>query len=242
MLERYSRPQISPEVKSQYEEALSKIPRWKNALTPSTKEESDLDHVTGLFDLADEVKQAYPELAEVVDWTAIEDMIYIHDAGEIISGDYVISNPNPLMTKEKHKRRERLGFHYMNRKFIKDPYLRRKAAETYQRYIDCSPDDKEALLVHLLDKIQAIRFGLENVYNNKRSPSEKSLQHATFSVDLIFQFGIPLLDILEPVPKSNLASFIQVEFGRYRDAGYQQITDEGRRRLSRSNRQNLAQN
>lgn len=230
MLESYVRPEIPGEIRNSYEEAMSNVYRWKNALTQTTKEESDLEHVAGLFSLADEIRGYYPALAEGMDWEAIDDMIYLHDGGEPFPevGDYVISNLNQATTKEVHKRRERLGFHWMARKYIKDGDLRKKAEKIYERYVNYSLEDKEALFVHLLDKIQAIRFGLRYVFNDRVLDRDKTLEHAAFSIELVTEYAAPLMKVLDGKMKSELSAFAQVEIGKYGRAGYPELANEAR--------------
>jgi hypothetical protein len=235
---RYHRPQIPIEIDIAYRAALAKEPRWIGGEEESSKPESDLDHVDALFNLLDEIKITYPALAKGLDLTAVEDMIYVHDGGEIISHDLTRSDPDYEAKKKKHKRKEDAGARWLTKTHIKDDTLRQEARSVYRRYRHYSSNDPEALFVHLLDKIQAIRFGLEHVYNAnslkiKSDPEQMKLarKQAAMSVDLIFEFAGPLLAITSGEMRSELFIFIRVELGRYWTGGFPEITRDARSRL-----------
>lgn len=213
------------------EKAMSGVPRWKGGIVESRKAESNLEHVNSLHALAEEVRKGYPALAQYFDWNAIGDMIDVHDIGEIISTDLVRSRPGYLEVKTKHKRKERLGFIMLSRFHIKDESLRHDAQNIYRRYVDLDSNDTSALFTHLLDKIQAIRFGLANVYNDKILPMDRSLTQATMSVDLIFEFAKPLLEITQGEVKNQISAFVQVELEKYRQNGFPVLADDARGRI-----------
>lgn len=232
MLESYVRPEIPEDIRQGYEKALDGVPRWIGGLVGSPKPESNLEHVVGLFNLFDEIKIDYPELANSLDQAAVEDMFYVHDGGEIISKDLVRSRLDYDLVKPRHKRKERLGYVVLLNKYVKDDGLRAKALGAYQRYTDLNPNDPEALFTHLLDKIQAIRFGLEYVYNGveARDPARKKLavRQARMSVDLLLEFAIPLRNILSGEARTELSTLVQVELGGYRASGFPEITRDAR--------------
>lgn len=212
------------------EKSMSDIPRWKGGLVKSRKEESNLEHVNSLHDLVKEVREGYPAFDKYFDWIAIENMIDVHDIGEMISTDLVRSRPDYLEVKARHKRKERLGFIILS-KHIEDNSLRQDVLNTYRKYLDLDPNDANALFTHLLDKIQAIRFGLVNVYNDKILPMDLSLEQAGMSVDLILEFAKPLLEITQGEVRNQVSIFVQVELEKYRHHGFPQLADDARRRL-----------
>lgn len=225
---------IPPEIVAKSDYRMSKVLRWKkDAVIQSKKPESNLDHVSGMHLLAEELRSNYPVFASAFDWIAVENMIDVHDIGEIVTGDLVISRPDYLEVKKKHKQTERKGFFWLINRYIEDPKLREDLAKSYIRYTDLDPNDPEALLTHLLDKVQAIRFGLTNVYNDRIFPLDVSLEQAGKSIDLIFNFANPLISLTSGEVKSQLLAFVQVELGRYRKSGYPELADEARRRLFR---------
>lgn len=226
LAERYVRPEIPEDLRHAYEGALDRVPRWIGVLVESPKKESNLDHVDGLFNLLDDIQVDYPGLTGVFDLEVVEDMIYVHDGGEIISTDLVRSRPDYDLVKPRHKRKERLGYRFLT-KHIEDDELRAKALEVYQRYTDLDPNDPEALFTHLLDKIQAIRFGLKYVYNGieVRDPALKELasKQALMSADLILEFAIPLRNILSGDARTDLSALVQMELGEYRLNGFPEV-------------------
>ncbi|MBI2421034.1 MAG: hypothetical protein HYV38_03045 [Candidatus Levybacteria bacterium] len=229
--ELHLRNRLPAELVTACEEQMAKIGRWKGGLVESKLPEFNLDHVNSLHFLASEVRESYPALSTFFDWDAITDMIDIHDVGEIISGDLVRSQGDYAEIKAKHKRKERLGFVVLANKYIKDETARAEVLATYRRYVDLDEHDPEALFTHLLDKIQAVRFGLSNVYNDKILPMNLSLIQATKSVDLIFEFATPLLKITSGRVRSDLFALVQVEIGRYRINGFPALAAEARTRL-----------
>ncbi len=213
------------------EKAMSSVPRWKNGIVESRKKESNLEHVNSLHTLSEEVRGGYSALAKYFDWTAISNMIDVHDIGEIISTDLVRSRPDYLEVKAKHKRKERLGFVVLSRFHVEDDSLRQDVLNSYRRYTDLDPNDASALFTHLLDKIQAIRFGLTNVYNDKIVPIDLSLKQAAMSIDLILEFAKPLLEITQGEVREQTKAFVQAELERYRDNGFPTLAHDARERL-----------
>ena len=231
MQERYVRPQIPKEIDAEYKRALSGIPRWVGGLVESKKSESNLEHVESLYALVDEVRGEYPILDAGLDWDAVDDMIYLHDAGEIISGDLVRSRPDYDEVKYRWKRGERAAFRYLTRRYIHDPTLKQQARDTYERYTAYGNDDVEALFVHLLDKVQAVRFGLKYVYNKSISPEDPSRTQATMSANLILEFAEALLAAVSGDTKNEISSFVHSELERYVECGYPELAEESIRRL-----------
>ncbi len=135
------RSRLPAEIVQACGKAMSDIPRWKGGLVESKRAESNLDHVNGLHILTKEVREVYPALAQYFDWTAIGNMIDVHDIGEIISTDLVRSRPDYLEVKARHKRKERLGFIVLSSHHIKDESLRRDVLNSYRRYTDLNPND-----------------------------------------------------------------------------------------------------
>ncbi len=58
-----------------------------------------------------------------------------------------------------------------------------------------------------------------------------SLKQATMSVDLIFEFAKPLLEITSGEVKTQISAFVQVELGRYIHNGFPVLANDARKRL-----------
>lgn len=235
MIEKYIPPQIPQQLVEDYEKALAEKQRWINAATPSAKPETDLEHVEATLEIIDEVEVSYRTLASVLDFNLIRGMDVVHEVGEIVMGDLARSNPEYDRIKPRHKRKEKVAARGLLRKYIEDPDIQQKAIALYDQYASRKPDDPNALFFNLIDKIQAVRFGLDHVFNNTDFPRESRLRHAAFSIGLIFQFANPLLDILRGEAKGDLVKFLQVEFGRYIQGGFPELAREARHKLFSEN-------
>lgn len=237
MLDRFAEehPEIPSDVHVLHLKGLSRIYRWIGSLSPARVPESDLSHVESLFRIDEEIENYFPALGEEIDMKRVRALHYIHDTGELIPGDLVRTIPNYDQIRQGHKQKEEEGFHRLVDRYIKDPDLKQETTEAYQEYL--GRKTVESLMANLLDKIQAIRFALQNVYdlNKAQNPNERAkyLKQANASIELIFEFATPLRSMLSPDARTELVTFLQLEIGRYRSAGYFEIFQDARSRLLR---------
>ncbi len=225
--------EIPSQIHALHLKGLNRVYRWIGGLTPSRAEESDLSHVESIFKIDQEIKDNFPMLGAEINLERVKFMHYVHDDGELIVGDLVRSIPNYDQVRQGHKQREEEGYYLLVDRYIKDPALKQEAISAYQEYL--GKETPESLLANLLDKIQGIRFALQNVFdmNKAQNPEERAkyLRQARASVELIFQFATPLRAMLSPKASGELVTFLQLEFGRYRTAGYFEIFQAARSRL-----------
>jgi hypothetical protein len=123
---------------------------------------------------------------------------------------------------------------------IPDSELREEVRTLYQRYDNCRPakwervkqqgrkrskwgmlgksgiaqakNDREALLAHLVDKIQASRFGLEYVFKNDADCER--------SVDNILEYAIPFFRATPTEGRTELGLFVMQEIKRFANYGH----------------------
>lgn len=213
---------------AKYRLALARIPRWVvNGEILSKIPESNLNHIDGMAAIVNEIEENFPALTKCFDLETVREMVYFHDAGEIITGDEAISNENYAKNKERRWERERIAVGILTREpNVSDPLLRKKLRDIYARYNSCRPErmieltDKESLFTHLVDKIQAGRFGLENVFDNHNSSIKATKLIAQFS-GLLFN-ALPQDNI---DARNELVLLTQQELNRFRDHGFIQQAD-----------------
>lgn len=214
-------PPISPDLRNQYESALANEFRWKNGLQFSDSEESDLDHVDSMFRIHDEVSYRYPLIFSEVEGEDIFHMIYIHDAGEILAHDLSHSVPNYDAIRTPWKRRERAAFRLLTRDHINDIELRAYLRSLYKRYEERRPDDKQAHYVQLIDKLQATRFGAENVFSARKLTTQAGrLSQVNHIYGLIIKPAQGLFPLLSEGAQDELLKFMDVELLTLRSNGY----------------------
>lgn len=222
-----NRSQIPVNLRDKYECALAQVPRWQKGIVECTVEESDLDHVNSLLGLVTEIEFGYPDLSRAIDGGAVRDILYLHDAGEIIAKDLALSDPNYDNLRNQHKRKEKAGFRYMSREFIEDPILREEARRLYASYEDHPVDNKESLFAHFLDKVQATRFALDHVYvgdyqNNPElqiNHEKEAMKYSRIGLD----FAVPLFHQIPQMAKVDLSRFILTHAKLYSDKGFENI-------------------
>lgn len=225
-----SRPQIPQDLRVGYEDALARVPRWQGA--NSLKEESDLDHVDAALGIVGEIEQSYPILAQSIELEIVRDILYVHDAGEIIAGDLPRSHPDYENIRPTQKRKEHLGFELLSAR-IEDPHLRAEARERYFQYEKYKGNDPEAEMAKLIDKMQAFRFALGNVFDPLSIGDRRSeyVRQANESVDLIFKFSSPLFQMLNKEAAHDLYLFLRSEFQKYETASFTEVSSPALRRL-----------
>lgn len=202
-------PPISPEFRSQYERALDKEIRWKNGDTIASQEpESDLQHVIGMFDLHGELEGKCPTLVSELDGVVVEDMIYVHDAGEILTHDLSHLMDNYDQIQRRWKRRERAAFRMLTRDYIGDIELRAYVRQLFERYEGKAEHDKESHYVHLLDKFQATKFGIANVFPGSRIRTRHERQ---VQLNRAFElFSAPVIRLYPQVGASSQSELVVI--------------------------------
>lgn len=126
---------------------LHEVKRWHGtARLQDGETESDLEHSLDMLRIKDDLFARFDALAQEFSDKALSVMIEVHDTAEIFAGDA----PQELTPEERaeHDQRER---RYGSWLYASNPEIK----ELYQRSFDCAPDDKEALMTKLLDKMQA---------------------------------------------------------------------------------------
>lgn len=208
---RASKPlrQLPEPLRQEYERALRGVPRWKNGIFLPDVPETDMDRVESMLEIFNGMKNTCPSLMKAVDQRAVRDMIYVHDAGEIVNGDLTHLDPDYNKKHDKHKRKEQ---------------LKTKIGNLYQRVIAKKDTDREALLTHLIDKAQGNRFGFEHVFPGAKLQKDKprrqmQMNHA---VEIISNPANLLIKNFRenPLVQIEILKFCQREIEFYAKFGY----------------------
>ncbi len=213
-------PPISENLRMQYEEALALEQRWLNGLQITLRPENDLEHVAEGFAIFGQMQHTHPRLASSVNVQEFSDMFYLHDGGEIIAHDLTHSHPEYDLLRPKIKRRERAAIRFLTGEYIEDPVLRDYIRGLYTRYENPEPSDREAHMAHLIDKVQAQRFGLEYVFNGRRMSKAQRLQQLNHNFGLIIPPARSLLAAVEPPAQEELRDFVSNELKQFMRYGY----------------------
>lgn len=214
-------PPLPDDLRKAYEDGLASVPRWVSDWLPSKQPENDLEHVNRMLIILEEMPERFPHIADEVDFETTAHMIYIHDGGEILAGDLPHSHPDYNILKPQVKRRERLGFRWITRQ-ITDIELREYTRELYKRAEGKAPGDKEAQLTDLLDKTQAVRFGLTYVYNGRtiKGVRERSM-HLNHSVTAFLNPAEMFIrSLTSEDARAEAVEFVKEEFTMFRKSGY----------------------
>ena len=198
--------------------------------TISRVRESLLDHTIGMQKIRRYAMRRFPVFTGNINMIASSETIEVHDDGEMIVGDLALSRKISDKDKARWKHRERAAFRLMTRDYLKDDaQLKQQARDAYQRYqvLDLNePEDyKVGLFAHLVDKVQAARFGIINVFEHD---SDEIDENGMSSLKNILKFTYPLLEVLpDETAKVELISFVTEEIKRYRKHGFPEITAFG---------------
>lgn len=206
-------PNVPPRLDYRYCRAMDLVFRWgKGVLTPSIMPESNLDHMRGMYEIVEEVKLNHPEIVRGMDLEAGGKMIYVHDGGEWKKGDLVLSREDHAEVREGWKQQEEQDFYEMIERLVRkrDPQLADEAIKYYRRYVHYDPNDKEAIFIHLLDKVQAVRFGTKYVYTTEHAWG-KSEAHSSLGLDKLREFAVSLSNTLDEPGREGLNTFIRSE-------------------------------
>lgn len=209
---RASKPlrQLPEPLRRDYERALRGVLRWEKGIFLPDVPETDMDHVNGMLNTFSEIEKSCPLLAKSVRRNTVRNMIYIHDAGEIINGDLTHLDPDYNKKRDKHKRKEQ---------------LKTKIGNLYQRAIAKKDTDGEALLTDLIDKAQGSRFGFEHVFPGskikKNEPRRQMLMN--HAVEIIAKPAGLLIKLFRKNPsvQKEILQFCQGEIKFYTKFGYQ---------------------
>lgn len=224
---RASKPlrQLPEPLRRDYERALRGALRWEKGIFLPDVPETDMDHVNGMLNIFSEIEKSCPLLAKSVRRNTVRNMIYIHDAGEIINGDLTHLDPDYNKKRNNHKRKEHLGFRLILLGRITDSQLRTKIGNLYQRAIAKKDTDGEALLTDLIDKAQGSRFGFEHVFPGskikKNEPRRQMLMN--HAVEIIAKPAGLLIKLFRKNPsvQKEILQFCQGEIKFYTKFGYQ---------------------
>ena len=214
-------PPIPDEIRLEYEKHLSETMRWENGLLSSNTEESDLDHVRSMLLILEDIEQKFVHIPNEVNFTTVSHMIYLHDAGEILAGDLVHSHPYYSSLKPKVKKREIAAFRLLSRS-LEDETTKTVARDLYRRVHGKSANDKEAQLTDFIDKAQAVRFGLINVFPAKKlKNSERIKIQLNHAMAILLKPAENLLQSLDsPYSKIEAVDLIREELGNFLTQGY----------------------
>ena len=217
------RPPIPDRIRAQYEEGLSATLRWESGLLPSERKESDLEHTREMLIILEDIEQRCTILSSEINLTTVAHMIYVHDGGEILAGDLAHSHPDYLDLKPKVKKRELAAFRHLTRA-IDDEAIRFLARSLFKRAQTKAPDDKEAQLTDFIDKTQAVRFGLANVFpgRNLRNSQRRTVQ-LNHAINALLKPGISLVRALNsPYSKTEVLGLIEEELRAFIPHGYRE--------------------
>lgn len=225
-----ARPDIPRDLATSYEEALDKVLRWQDGPLQSDEIETDKDHVDRSLQILRQIETGVPHLPSQVSFKTVSEIIYIHDAGEILVGDLARSHPDFEALKPSQKKREARAFRVLTQRYVKEDGLRDQARALYERYDDYDPADREATLAKLIDKLQALRFAKEHIYKKgQRTEGDKARDR---SAGLLAEFGVNLMRNVSPVTRGELMVFLSEELKSYYGDDYDlDHVREARRKL-----------
>ena len=199
--------------------------------TISRVPESLLDHTTGMQRIRRYAMRRFPVFTGNIDMIASGETMEVHDDGEMIVGDLALSRKDvtpQIIARWKH--REKAAFRLMTRDYLKDdPQLKQQARDAYQKYQVLDPnkpeDYKVGLFAHLIDKVQASRFGMVNVFEHD---SDEVNDCGMRSLKNILKFTYPLLEVLQDeTAKAELVTFVTEEIKKFKKHGFSEITEYG---------------
>ncbi len=87
-----------------------------------------------------------------------------------------------------------------------------------QAEIDTAMQDRESLIAHFIDKIQASRFGLEHVFK-----TEEDCQRSSGN---IIEYAIPLFRATPIAGQGELIQLVLGELGRFKDSGFSRLSSK----------------
>ena len=214
-------PPITAELRARYEEGLSQTMRWEKGLLTPDMPESDLDHVGGMFEIRDEIAGRFVHIPNEVNFVTVGHMIYIHDGGEVLTSDLSHSHPEYDILKPRLKRREIAAFRFMSIN-IEDEPTKKLTRELYRRVHEKAPYDKESQFTDLLDKLQAVRFGLQYVFHGSTMKNaERRAIQLNHAIEVLLKPTEAFIKSLKsPYSKEEALIFINEELQNFARKGY----------------------
>lgn len=174
-----------------------------------------------MFLIAEEVGELYPHIVDEVNIDVVHYMIYVHDGGEIVTGDLNQLHPDSASMRQRWKHREWAAFRLITQ-VIDDPYARQYARYLYKRAVSKPLDDPEALLTDIIDKVQGSRFGMKHVFHGRKLDRAGRQMQLNLSSELILRSALPMLALLSANAQTELQGFVLKEHERYREFGYRE--------------------
>lgn len=213
-------PPVSPEIKQAYENQMAGVFRWKEAKFSSAKPETNKDHMDASKLLHKRNKVKYPNLTSGLSDHTVLGMIYVHDGGELISGDLEHDRVDYDELYKKWKRKEHLGGIVLISKYIEDPKEKEEVRLLYNRATKKDINDPEALYHDVLDKTQAIQFGGEFVFPGNRLNLEEQKEKLEFCTDLLLKSSVHLIKLLPEKGQRELKEMILSDLAVLGATGY----------------------
>lgn len=251
---KYRSAELTPEQNNEYRQrVLGVVMRWSavdkkdktegrnrkvERILLSIVPESNLEHTDDMIDITYEMEDRCPNLTKAVNMDLVRPIIYFHDGGERLAGDVLAVQNDCKDTKEIKRDREQRAVNALTSyRYIKDQEKGQAIRDIYARYDNCRPeeglglDDKEALLTHLIDKVQAVRFGINNVVRQQPDQTNNLYFDPKFSGNNILRFTLPLLDALpDDASMRELIYFVYEEFEQFKQ-DFPEVAANGRQIL-----------
>ncbi len=218
-----------------YERSMRHILRWQDEPIKHLVEglhEYDMDHIFALGSIAQDIATYNPHLSAEINFPAMQRMIIVHDAAEIITGDVpAVGVYRDSREGRRKKRAESLITRLMVNKYVRKEQ-RQAVLEAYYRYenvkhvlqSDQPVTDKEALLTNFIDKVHSIsRTGVEYVYNSKRHGqliTPELRQRHMGALDKMMSYVPPLLGLLSPEAAVEFRGVVRGELMRLVENGF----------------------
>lgn len=213
------KPPIPKELQTQYEAALGRVLRWKNGNWEDNIHETVVDHVAGMFIVLEDINKSCPTLSSDIDTETARHMIYLHDAGEILTEDLTHNRDDYHELHDRWKFRERSAFRLLTRQ-IEDKEVKLKVRQLHDRCFAQRQDDKEALLTEFIDKDQGSRFGYRNVFHGRGMTAAKRQMQMNHTMNLLLAPASNLLKLVSPQTQIDLKNFLLEELERFSQYGY----------------------
>lgn len=212
--------------KQQGDKLLRNVPRWQKGLFIPTRSETDLEHTNDMDTIfLTEFPVTMPVLVSEVNAFIVLAGDRVHDIGEWKRGDLNFNHPNHAILHDRWKLLEFLDARYAIRRGIDDSELKEIVWAIYKRMHKKDSQDKEALVVDVLDKTQGNRFGFMHVFNGhgrKRSEREMYENHFDKSIARLRTPIETLRKIVSEEARAELQRFFEGEIKMYGTNGYRQ--------------------
>lgn len=197
--------------------------------------ESVLEHTCGMLSIHNKLQEDTGLPGEINFRTGAY-QIGFHDSGEAITHDAPSFGPARYLPYwVKSKRLEPLAAKKFIIARIPDLGVRGEITHFYDRYIEQNPNDKESLYVRLLDKVQATRVGINNVFDYQAvgwaNPPDKLVEHISCSLDKLADATLKLVRILSTENRLAVINFIAAEIDGYQRIGFGELARVAQEKL-----------